>query len=206
MPLDYLGRNVEVLRVLGVHGHAVHQLVLVGEFLDVEELLKRVGHFRRCWPSADAFAERRGNSGQVPLFAVNSSRAYDSRKPQDWQRNVPMGIVSPDLGVLIPRPENMDSSQEFGVGVPFLHWLTNVNASERSNTKPWTISPLHFGQVNSAWLIADSFWEMPILIAGIGLVWLSAPSIPWLTDDVSEMTVGSCGPTPLSRLQVRGAC
>ena len=38
-------------------------------------------------------------------FAANSSRAYDSRKPHDWQRNVPMGIVSPAFGNLIPKPE-----------------------------------------------------------------------------------------------------
>ena len=40
MPLDDLWRNLEVFRIFGVHGNAVHQLVLVGELLLVKVLLQ----------------------------------------------------------------------------------------------------------------------------------------------------------------------
>lgn len=40
MPLDNIGRDMEVLWILGVHGDPVHQLVLVGEVLGVELSLK----------------------------------------------------------------------------------------------------------------------------------------------------------------------
>ena len=41
--LDNVGRNVEVVWVLGVHGNTVHQLIFVGELL-VAELLLQVVH------------------------------------------------------------------------------------------------------------------------------------------------------------------
>jgi hypothetical protein len=43
VPLDNVGRNVEVVWVLGVHGNTVHQLIFVGELL-VAELLLQVVH------------------------------------------------------------------------------------------------------------------------------------------------------------------
>ncbi len=52
VPLDDVWWNVEVLRVLGVHGNTVHQLVLIGELL-VVELLLQVDHSMpiadSCW-------------------------------------------------------------------------------------------------------------------------------------------------------------
>jgi hypothetical protein len=39
MSLDDIGWNVEVLRVVSVHGDPVHQLISVGESLVVELLL-----------------------------------------------------------------------------------------------------------------------------------------------------------------------
>ena len=42
MPLDDIGRNLEVFWVLGVHGNTVHQLILVGKLLGVKLLLQVV--------------------------------------------------------------------------------------------------------------------------------------------------------------------
>ena len=40
MPLDDIRWDVEVFRVIGVHGDPVHQFVVVGDLLVVELLLK----------------------------------------------------------------------------------------------------------------------------------------------------------------------
>lgn len=42
MPLDDFGWDMEVVRILGVHGNTVHQLIFVGELLVVELLLQVV--------------------------------------------------------------------------------------------------------------------------------------------------------------------
>ena len=44
MPFDNIGRDMEIFRVFGVHGDPVHQLVVVGEMLGVELLLKTACH------------------------------------------------------------------------------------------------------------------------------------------------------------------
>jgi hypothetical protein len=52
VPLDDIGRDVEVVGVLGVHGDPVHQLVAVGEVLVVKLLLQSVAHFSSSWVSS----------------------------------------------------------------------------------------------------------------------------------------------------------
>ena len=44
VPLDDIGRDVEVFWVLAVHGDPVHQLVIVAELLAVEFLLQSCHH------------------------------------------------------------------------------------------------------------------------------------------------------------------
>ncbi len=46
VPLDDIWRDVEVLRILGVHDDTIHQLVIVGELLRVELFLQCSVHSR----------------------------------------------------------------------------------------------------------------------------------------------------------------
>jgi hypothetical protein len=52
----------------------------------------------------------------LPYFAANSSRAYDSRKPQSTQRKLPMGIICLTGSLVFVQNDFF--------GAPGAHWLT----------------------------------------------------------------------------------
>jgi len=65
VPLNDIWRDVEILRIIGVHYQAVHQLVVVEELLGIELFVNFVSHdrLRNCaffvniWPPfSDSFA------------------------------------------------------------------------------------------------------------------------------------------------------
>ena len=85
-------------------------------------LFDELSVFNRALSDADVAALHalpRGVTALVPgslYFAANSWRAYNSRKPQDEQRYVPMGIAS-SSGNFVPTQNDIK-------GAPAAHWLT----------------------------------------------------------------------------------